>query len=249
MAERLLISTSNRSWFLRGFLGGLLFAAALNATSFFFRSEQGGNLLGYARYRREALGFPVEMWEQGNNYGGYYIDYPALFVNIACGVVIGIFAGLFTLSQRHRLNGLIAQFEQQSEPSPRNFQVSVRGMILLMTLVGIVFGIGTRVRFAHPSVLGSIYLLGPWILIGIAFIPRNIPWQQRAAILVPCLLALMSAAIYVGGALRRSVDFDRVLLGIFICWTPQTVFVAVVVSLCVLYAYRPGVVARGGISD
>ncbi|MEL6109559.1 MAG: hypothetical protein AAFU85_26415, partial [Planctomycetota bacterium] len=83
------------------------------------------------------------------------------------------------------------------------------------------------------EVLASIYLLGPAALIALAFLPRGWQWQQRVALLTPTTIALIVAAIALGQAL--GVDFDKVMMGIFICWTPQSVLGAVVLTGWLLY--------------
>lgn len=233
------ISKSTTSWFLRGAFAGLLFAAALNAAWYFVRSDGGGNLLGQTPERREALGFPVEMWESGNTYGGFFVDYGALAIDVGCGMLFGAVGGAITLSQRRRLNQLIKHFEATLGPSTKNFQISLRGLLLTTTIASVLFAIAARFMTYRAEVLGGIYLLGPWLLIAIAFVPQRIPWEQRAAILFPAALLLMGGAVFVGAKLTPPVEFDKVLLGIFICWTPQSVFVALAISLSILLFYRP----------
>ena len=192
------ISKSSTSWFVRGAFAGLLAAAALNAAWYFVRSDGWGNLLGRTPERREALGFPVELWESGNTYGGYFVDYRALAIDMICGAGMGLIGGLITLSQRRRLNQLIDHFEATLGPSSKNFQVSLRGLLLATTIASILFAVAARFMTYRAEVLGGIYLLGPWLLIAIAFVPQRIPWEQRAAILIPSALLLMGGAVFVG---------------------------------------------------
>jgi hypothetical protein len=99
----------------------------------------------------------------------------------------------------------------------------------MATALAAVTAAGIRYAIAgRAEVLGAIYLLGPWLLILIAFVPLGISWQARIGILVPTAVALMAAAIALGGHLSAPIEFDKVLLGIFICWTPQTVVAAIV---------------------
>ncbi len=79
----------------------------------------------------------------------------------------------------------------------------------------------------HPAVLGIIYWLGPWILVLIAFLPMGLSWQRRVVVLVPTALLLMLAAVGVGMSLKPPLEFDKVLMYIFVCWTPQSVLVAI----------------------
>ena len=71
----------------------------------------------------------------------------------------------------------------------------------------------------------AIYALGPSCLVGIAMIPKKLRWQTRVAIIIPVTLCLIFIAVAVGFRLR--IDFDRVLLGIFLCWVPQSAFAAI----------------------
>ena len=50
---------------------------------------------------------------------------------------------------------------------------------------------------------------------------------------MPSPVTLIAAAIALGQ--RLQVDFDKVMLGIFICWTPQTVVAAVSLTSWLLY--------------
>ena len=112
------IATTPTSWFLRGFFAGALFCAALNALSYFFRSDGWGNLLGTTPQHREALGFPLQIWESGNSYGGYFADYRAVLLNAAFGAAIGTVCGLIALRRRERLNRLVQEFEQTLTTAP-----------------------------------------------------------------------------------------------------------------------------------
>ena len=232
------ISTTPTSWFLRGFLVGALFCAALNALSYFFRSDGWGNLLGTTPQHREALGFPWQIWEHGNNYGGYFADYRAVAWDAAFGAAIGMVCGLIALRRRERLNRLVEEFDRTPTTPPGNFQFSLRGLMLATALVALLAAIGRHDSAARPEVLGAIYLLGPWVLVMIAFLPRRIPWQQRVMILIPAAVVMILAAVATGAGLNRSLEFDKVLLGIFICWTPQSAFVAIAVSLAIVLFHR-----------
>ncbi|MCY2986419.1 MAG: hypothetical protein NTY19_00885, partial [Planctomycetota bacterium] len=97
------IATTPMSWFARGFFVGILIMSSMIASSYFFRSESGGNLLGTRPNHREALGFPCEVWESGNMYGGYFVDYLALLVDGLCAVMVGAICGLIAVRHRVRL--------------------------------------------------------------------------------------------------------------------------------------------------
>ena len=222
------IVTTPASWFVRGFVVGILIIASLNSLSYFFRSDGGGNLVGTAPAHREALGFPFELWEAGNTYGGLFIDVTGLLLNGAVAIAIGVASGLMTLRYRIPLNRLVEEFEQaMADQRQRSVQISVRGLLAATGLAAL-FAAGARYALdGRAEVLGSIYLLGPWVLVLIAFLPLGMTWQQRVYVLLPAMLLLMAAAVALGLSLKPKVDFDKVLLGFFICWTPQSALVAI----------------------
>jgi hypothetical protein len=222
------IVTTPTRWFVRGFLVGILIAASLTAVSYFFRSDGLGNLVGTRPDHREALGFPIELWESGNMYGGYFVDYWALLVDAAFALVVGLACGLVTLRNRSRLNRLVDQFERgTSRPVRRSVQFSMRALLLATGLAAVVAA-GARYAIAgRAEVLGIIYMLGPWLLVIIAFLPLGMSWQQRVYVLIPSALLLMAAAVAIGVSLEPKLEFDKVLMGIFICWTPQSVLAAI----------------------
>ena len=222
------IVTTPTRWFVRGFLVGILITASLTAVSYFFRSERWGNLVGTAPSNREALGFPIELWESGNMYGGYFVDYWALMVDAVFALAAGVVCGLVPLRHRVRLNRLVDDFERATtRPARHGVQFSMRALLLATGLAAVVAA-GARYAIAgRAEVLGIIYVLGPWLLVVIAFLPLAISWQQRVYILIPSALLLMAAAVAIGVSLEPKLEFDKVLMGIFICWTPQSVLAAI----------------------
>lgn len=222
------IVTTPTRWFVRGFLVGILITASLTAVSYFFRSDGLGNLVGTTPQNREALGFPVELWESGNMYGGYFVDYLALLVDAAFALVAGVACGLVTLRNRIRLTRMVEEMEQAvARPPRRSVQFSMRALLLATGLAAVVAA-GARYAIAgRAEVLGIIYLLGPWLLVIIAFLPLAMSWQQRVYVLIPSALLLMGGAVAIGVSLEPKIEFDKVLMGIFICWTPQSVLAAV----------------------
>ena len=225
------IVTTPGRWFVRGVLVGILISGSLNAVSYFFRSERGGNLLGTAPGRYEALGFPTMLWESGNTYGGWFIDVPALLVNAVFALAMGVTSGLLTVLFRKRLNKLVERFDQAVTTTQRGtFQFTLRGLLTLCGLAAVAAAGAHYALAGNPAVLGIIYGLGPWLLVLISFLPRGLAWQQRVAVLVPTTLLMMLAAVATAAALNPPLDFDRVLLHIFVCWTPQSVLVALVLS-------------------
>jgi len=223
---------------MQGVLAGMLIGGALNAVSYFFRSTRGGNLLGTAPGNREALGFPVEMWEAGNLYGGYFVDYQAAFLNVLFAAGLGVVCGALVLTQRALLDRLVAKFGQPSNRPRPNFQFSLRAMLVVMVLVAVGAAAARSGVANRPGVLAGIYAIGPWLLVLIAFLPRGIPYQQRVAILIPLTFALILGAVFIGSALKTPLEFDKVLMGIFISWVPQSALAATCITLAVLFRYR-----------
>jgi hypothetical protein len=106
------IATTPSRWFVRGFAVGILLCASLNSLSYFSRSDGAGNLVGTAPGNHEALGFPFELWETGNTYGGLFIDLTGLLLNGTMAIAIGAAIGLVTLRYRAPLNRLTKELEQ-----------------------------------------------------------------------------------------------------------------------------------------
>ena len=240
-----IVTTSGR-WFIRGFMVGILISGSLTAVSYFFRSERGGNLLGTAPNHYEALGFPCMLWETGNTYGGLFVDVPALLWNALFSAALGAGCGLATLRFRVRLNDLVERLERTVTARQQGkLQFSLKGLLVLCGLAAVMAAGAHYALAGNPAVLGIIYGLGPWILVLIAFLPMGLSWQQRVVVLVPTALLLMLAAVAAGWSLKPPLEFDKVLMYIFICWTPQSVLVAIGLTLG-LIAYHTAAVKRGG---
>ena len=230
MAKHAVVTTRTR-WFGRGIFLGILLCAILNALSYFVRSGGWGGLLG-ASVGGEAIGFPFLLWQQGNAYGGYFVEYAALAWNTLFGVGLGAICGVATLTQLHLLNSVVAEAEAGAANQDRNpFQFSLRGMFVATLLAALLAAIG-RTWAARPEVLAGIYLFGPSLLVVLAMIPRRISWQQRVAILIPATLIVIVVAMSVATAMK--IEVDKVLLGIFVCWVPQTGIAAIAVTLAVI---------------
>ena len=238
--QRPTIVTTPARWFLRGALVGVLFCASLNSVSYFFRSESWGDLIGTAPEHAEALGFPFQLWEKGNSYGGYFVDYPALLSDALFATAAGAICGLITLRMRGGLNQMVEDVEQAATGAGTNFQFSLRGLLLATGLAALIAAVGRHVLAGRPEVVAVIYILGPWILVAIAFLPQRIPWQQRVSILIPAAVLLILAAIAAGASLERELEFDKVLLGIFVCWTPQSALAAIAITIFIVVSYRRG---------
>ncbi|MBM4093724.1 MAG: hypothetical protein FJ276_30605 [Planctomycetes bacterium] len=236
--RRTSISTTPASWFLRGFLVGILIGGCLTAMSYFVRSEELGNLVGTRPDRREAIGFPCELWESGNTYDGYFIDLTGLLVNACSALALAMTCGFVTFLCRFHLTRLVVEFEAlAAPPNHGTVQFSLRGLLALVGLASLAAAATRYAMAGRPEVLGAIYLLGPWFLVLFAYLPLGLSWQKRVIILVPTTVLLMVASVAIGWSLKPELAFDKTLLGIFVCWTPQAVLAAVVLVAAMLHRH------------
>ena len=235
---------TRRRWFLRGFVAGILIFAAITSLSYFQRSDDWGDLLGGHPNRGEAMGFPVQVWEKGNPYGGYFV-YPAgMLINGSLSLLTGLICGGLTTLFCRPLNRLVTNLANRQAKQIENFQFSIRGLLWFTCLFALLLAACRQMLTPSPRVLGSIYLLGPWILVSIALLPQRIAVEQRTWILTISAALLIAAAIVVGAALPLAVPFEKVLLGIYICWTPQSAVAALLLVIATLMRYRKLLYAR-----
>ncbi len=211
-------------WFVRGTSLGMLLIGSLNAVSYFFRSSSWGSLVGKTSPDQESLGFPFKVWEAGNTYGGLYADYPMIVFNGLVAVGFGSLLGWWAARRTNDLNAWVESIMAEIEPEgERPVQFSLRGLLIATAIAAIVATVA-RHYAARPETLIGIYALGPALLVAIAMLPRKLSWQKRVMIIVPAAYALIAAAIAVGFGL--GMEFDKVLMGIFLCWTPQSALAA-----------------------
>lgn len=222
---------SKVAWMVRGVMVGVLLVGSANALSFFFRSKGWGSLLGDLEPADEAIGFPLLVWEEGHGYGSHALKVGPFILDIGVALLVGIVIGLLAISQRAKLNQIMDRFRGSGQASPIRLQFSLRGL-MITTVVAALAAAAARSFTPQVIVLKAIYALGPIMLVGFAFLPRGFSWQQRVAILVPATVVLIAVAIAVGHALQ--VPFDKVLMGIFICWTPQSALAALALSTAIL---------------
>ena len=219
-------------WFFRGMAIGLLAMASINAVSYFVRSDDWSSLVGPPESNQEAIGFPWIIWEAGNQYGGFFADYPNLALNLLVAVVVGATLGLFVSIKGDFFNRVIDCIDQQNRSHDGNekrrksspIQFSVQGLMITTTIVAITVAIVSQVA-ASPTTLICIYALGPVALVTLAMIPRRLSWQHRVVLLIPITFGLIAIAILVGNSLQ--MEFDKVLMGIFLSWTPQSALAAI----------------------
>jgi hypothetical protein len=224
-------------WIFRSFALTLLLFGALNAASYFWRSVDGGNLVGTHPERSEELGFP---WRVAVHYctgPEWELEFDGFFKNIGVGVVVWIIVSGIVLANRRRLAALESSLKAAAAKSPRpktNFQFSLRGLLILMAICSVLAAAASQLLRGRPEVLAAIYAAGPWLLVGLAYLPARIPWQQRVALIIPLTIILIALAIVAGAMLVPSLPFDKTLIGIFVCWTPQTGLAAIGLTLVFL---------------
>ena len=216
-------STSKLRWFFRGMAGGFILYAALNAMSWFFRSTGWSDLCGATlNEHTEAIGFPFEIWREGAGHQEHVLT--ALGIHLLIGLMVAIAAGFIAIVLSPRIELMLP--EETADNSVFRLTFSVRGLLIVTSLIAVALGL-TKSLGASPWLLGAIYFAGPLALILIAMGPVGIPWEQRSVILIVTAVCMLVGAVIVGG--RLGMEFDRVLLGVFICWVPQSAFAAILI--------------------
>ena len=181
------------------------------------------------------MGFPYDTpnWEAatGPIFMGVGTSAPGLYSLIAIGCLIGWIVSWKSES----LNDMVASLRSHTGESTKHqqrVQFSLRGLMITTAVVAVTATLAKNFA-AHRETLVGIYLAGPTCLVAIAMLPRGLSWQTRVKIMVPLSLGLIAAAVAVGIAI--GIEFDKVLLGIFLCWTPQSAIAAISISAWVLY--------------
>jgi len=224
--------TSQLRWFVRGAAGGFIFYAALNALSWFFRSAGWSDLCGATlNAHTEAIGFPFEIWREGTGHQGLVLA--ALGIHLLIGLAVSIAAGFAVVSLSPRIESMLP--EEPTNNAGFRMTFSVRGLLLVTTLIAMAIGL-TQSPSPSPWLLGTIYFAGPLTLILIAMGPAGLPLEQRSVILVFTAVCMMASAVLIGR--RLEMEFDRVLLGVFVCWVPQSAFAALLISGVALWKHR-----------
>ncbi|TWU47879.1 hypothetical protein [Rubripirellula reticaptiva] len=241
------VRASAGRWFMRGLAIGMLLMAAVNALSYFFRSSDWSGLVGRPATLNSAIGFPWQVWEAGNTYGGMFADYRAMGLNIASAAVVGCVIGAFAVWQRDFLNDAVdgamvvdpgdAKLNSNASSHSGNsqklapVQFSLRGLMIVTTMAAIASTVVSRLA-VHPITLVTIYAIGPATLVGLAMIPHRWSWQRRVVLLIPITFSLIAIALFVGHSLQ--MEFDQVLMGIFLSWTPQSAVAATALAAFLL---------------
>jgi len=224
-------------WLGRGLMAGFLIAAALNALSYLYWSG-GWQTLTRPNAVPQAIGFPREMWRFGVSYNGATIDWPAFIINNLVALAFGLILACCFVWKRKWLSqfadAMIA--EEQNKSSGNQWQFSISGMLSMTAFFAAVAGLARWALGAGPEMLLAIYLIGPTALILTAMLPKGISWQYRVILLAPATFITIGFAVLLGS--RLDIPFDHVTLAIYICWVPQTVIAAMLltIGLAVRYA-------------
>jgi hypothetical protein len=223
------IGTSAAHWFARGLMGGFLLMAAVNAVSYFFRTGGFGTLLGYEPMPTEAIGFPMEIWNETKTYRGFIVDYRAMLINVSVALLPGILFGIIGVWFRDGFNQHILEFEQKEAKSKRpSLQFSTKTLLIITTVVA--FAVAALSTWRESRItLAAIYLLSPAVLIGLAMLPESIRWYWRALLLI--IVAKATIGIGIASGLSLGIPFEKVMFGIFVCWVPQSVFAAFLITV------------------
>ncbi|WP_068140056.1 hypothetical protein [Roseimaritima ulvae] len=223
-------------WFLRGMVLGLLLVGTANAVSYFVRSDGWGSLLGDRQADREAIGFPLELWRAGSAYGGLFVARVPLLVNALTAVLVGACCGALMVINHRWLEQMLIDLEtREREATQHNFQFTLQGL-LVITVLAAVAAMLVKTFASRPESLLFIYVLGPTALVLLALLPYRIAWQQRVAILAPITIAMIAVALAIGASL--GIEFDVVLMGIFICWVPQSMLAATALTVSLMIQYQ-----------
>ena len=211
---------------------------AANAISYFILSDGYSNLVGWKVDEQEKIGFPFEVWQRGRTYGSNLINFPAFYKNGAMGAGLGLILGLCSMLCRNRLNGAAEQVLRAEQPwadtadASSGNQFSIGGLMLGTIVVAVVVGLATKLR-PDPKVLVAIFLFAPVVMIGVTMLPRRWTLHFRMAALTVLAVSSIGVAIAIGSGL--GMPFDEVLMGIFICWTPQGVIGTLLLLTCLMW--------------
>lgn len=225
---------SQSYWFTQGVCVALLLVAAMNAASYFMRSSTIQPLFEGNVQADEAMGFPFEIWSTTSKNGPLYVDNQMMILNCLVGVAIGLAFGIVFVRFSNQLEYWMADFEAKSKKAIKSskLQFSMIGLLGAMAIVGAFVGALTQWA-GTKELLWFIYLCGPTVLIAIAFLPQRIRWQSRCAIVTIAALIVVGIAIWSGSL--REIEFDRVMMGIYVFWTPQSAFAAIILLFGILF--------------
>jgi len=234
------IGDSWRHWFGRGILAGLMLAAAANAISYFVLSEGISNLIGASNQQQEAIGFPIEVWRRGETYGRFIVNFPAFFTNCTLGFISALILGTLIAGKQVLLNQIVLSSIQQESNQQTlgkgSFQFSIQSMLIATLVIALFLGAAVNAS-ADPKVLAFIFFAGPWVMVILSMLPPGIKWEHRVVMMTVMAMVMIAVAIFVGQQLSK--PFDEVLMGIFICWTPQSVVGILLLIGYMVLKYKP----------
>jgi len=229
-------------WFLSGSLWTVLLFAAINALSYFYRSDFLGDLFGARPGNDEAIGFPFLIWSEAGFSRSALPDSQALVQNVLLGLAVSLPGGLLWLFLfNNRLTNSIIRlsirkhYEKLSQQI--RLQFSLRSLLLLTTVVAVVMAGAKGSVPLRRILLGVIYLGGPWIIVFVSWQSRRLVVWHRRFVVYGTLLLLLVGAFALGMSLTGIDDITRVFLGIFVFWVPQCVFGAIVPIALVRLGY------------
>ncbi len=220
----------------RAFLLILLLWAAANALSYFFRSDEWGNLLGLSPQSGQAIGVPWVIWSESGSSGFY--SRLALLGNATVALLTAAMAHMLVAKfLRHRQDDMLAPGNaclEMTESSPgRALQFRIRTLLALFVVEAIILGGVRSLGDARPALLAAIYLLGPSLMLAVGWRLRDVNRTHRNLALLIAGFLFVPAAAVLGESIEGIHDFTRGLLGLFVCWVPQCVLLA-----AVLMAFR-----------
>ena len=223
-------------WFLSGVLWTVLFFAALNALSYFYRSDSLGDLFGARPGNDEAIGFPFEIWREAGFSRSDLPDSHAMYQNALVGLAASLPGGLLWLFlfNNRKTNSIIRlsiRKHRKKMSQQIRLQFSLRSLLLLTTVVAVVTAGAKGSEPLRRVLLGGIYLGGPWITVFASWQSRQLVAWHRRFVVYGTLSLLLSGTLALGLSLQDIGDLTRVFLGIFVFWVPQCVFCAIEVRL------------------
>ena len=212
----------------QAFLWVVVLWAAANAVSYFARSDGWGNLLGQSPQNRQAIGAPWLVWQEGGPLGA--AGQLALVGNVAVGLLSAAGASFLVVrfpALRRILPSSFGEEESQGVAGTgRALQFRIRTLLGLVVVEAVILGGIRSYGDARPALLAAIYLLGPSVLVAVAWRLRDvIPAHRNVAIALIGFLFVPAAAV-LGESIDGIRDFTRGLLGLFVCWVPQCVLLA-----------------------
>jgi hypothetical protein len=211
----------------QAFLLVFLLWATANALSYFVRSDGWGDLLGQSPQNAQAIGFPWLIWSEGGAYGT--VNYFALLGSVATALLAaGMAYGILRALTAH--DAIPASESEPVAPQPgRALQFQLRTLFALVVVEAVILGGIRMYGDARPALLAAIYLLGPSLLLAVAWRLRDvIPTHRNLALAIVGFLFVPAAGV-LGESIDGIHDFTRGLLGLFVCWVPQCVLLAALI--------------------